>query len=99
MREMPNVKKIYQKYHAKGLEVLGVSLDREKAPWVKTIKEKGLVWNHVSSLKEFDDPIARQFHVTAIPRMFILNEEGKIIAQDLRGEALANKMDELFKNK
>jgi peroxiredoxin len=99
LREMPNVKSIYAKYHSKGLEILGVSLDRQKDQWVKAIKDKGLTWHHVSSLMEFSDPIARQFHVTAIPRMFILDQNGKIIAQDLRGEALAKKMDELFKGK
>lgn len=97
IREMPNVKQIYAKYHDKGLEILGVSLDREKTPWINAIKTKGLSWNHVSSLKEFDCPVARLFHVTAIPRMYIIDKEGKIIAQDLRGEELAKKMDELFK--
>jgi thiol-disulfide isomerase/thioredoxin len=99
MREMPNVKSLYEKYHSKGLEVLGVSLDRERAPWVKTIKDKGLIWHQVSALKEFEDPVAKRFHVTAIPRMYIINEKGKIIAQDLRGEDLAKKMAELFANK
>lgn len=97
MREMPNVKQIYAKYHSKGLEVLGVSLDRERAPWLNAIKNKQLNWNHVSSLKEFECPVARLFHVTAIPRMYIIDKQGKIIAQDLRGEELAKKMDELFK--
>ena len=99
LREVPNLKRIYEQYHPKGLEILGVSLDRTYDPWVKAIKDKGLVWHHVSSLKEFEDPIARQFHVNAIPRMFILDEKGKIIAQDLRGEELANKIKELFKGK
>ncbi|MBP5278186.1 MAG: TlpA family protein disulfide reductase, partial [Prevotella sp.] len=99
LREVPNLKRIYDQYHPKGLEILGVSLDRTYDPWVKAIKNKGLTWHHVSSLLEFDDPIAKEFHVTAIPRMFILDEKGKIIAQDLRGEDLAKKIEELYKGK
>ena len=52
--------------------------------------------HHVSTLNKFDCPIAGQFRVTGIPRMYILDKDGKIIAQDLRGEELAKKMDELF---
>lgn len=97
LREMPNVKKIYQEYHKRGLEILGVSLDKTKDAWVKAIEKHGLDWHHVSNLKEFDDPIARQFHVNAIPKMFVLDKDGKIIAMDLRGEELANFIANLFK--
>ena len=92
------MKKIYEKYHDKGLEVLGVSLDKEGDydKWVDAIKKHGLNWKHVSSLKGWDCPVAKQFNVTAIPRMYILDRDGKIIAQDLRGEELAKKMDEIF---
>lgn len=98
LAEAPNVKKIYEKYHDKGLEVLGVSLDKEGDydKWVDAIKKHGLNWKHVSSLKGWDCPVAKQFNVTAIPRMYILDRDGKIIAQDLRGEELAKKMDEIF---
>lgn len=96
MAEMPNVKEIYKKYHDKGLEILGVSLDSKKEPWVNAIEKNELMWHHVSTLNKFDCPIAGQFRVTGIPRMYILDKDGKIIAQDLRGEELAKKMDELF---
>lgn len=96
LREMPNVKNIYQQYHKQGLEILGVSLDKTKDAWVKAIEKHGLDWHHVSNLKEFDDPIARQFHVNAIPKMFVLDKDGKIIAMDLRGEELANFIAKLF---
>ena len=99
MAEMPNVKAIYEKYHGKGLEILGVSLDSDREKWVAAIEKNGLAWHHVSSLSQFDCPIAKRFRVTGIPRMYILDENGKIIAQDLRGEALAKKMDELFAGK
>lgn len=96
MGEMPNIKEIYRKYHDKGLEILGVSLDSQKDPWVNAIKKHELNWHHVSTLNKFDCPIAERFHVTGIPKMYILDKEGKIIAQDLRGEELSRKMDELF---
>ena len=96
MAEMPNVKEIYRKYHDKGLEILGVSLDSKKEPWVNAIEKNELNWNHVSTLNKFDCPIAQRFRVTGIPRMYIIDKDGKIIAQDLRGEALSKKMDELF---
>ena len=99
MAEMPNVKEIYAKYHDKGLEILGVSLDSDKEAWVNCIQKNGLAWHHVSSLSKFDCPIAKRFRVTGIPRMYILDEGGKIVAQDLRGEALAKKIEELFAGK
>ena len=96
MAEMPNVKEIYKKYHDQGLEILGVSLDSKKEPWVNAIEKNELNWHHVSTLNKFDCPIAQRFRVTGIPRMYIIDKDGKIIAQDLRGEALSKKMDELF---
>ena len=99
LREVPNVKKIYDKYHSKGLEILGVSLDDKQKAWVNAIQNKELNWKHVSSLKGWDCPVAKLYNVTGIPRMYIIDENGTIIAQDLRGEALTKKMDELFKDK
>lgn len=96
LAEVPNLKAIYEKYHSKGLEILGVSLDEKEAAWKGAIERKGLTWKHVSSLKGWKCPIAQMFKVTGIPRMYIIDAQGKIIAQDLRGEKLAQKMDELF---
>lgn len=96
LAEVPNLKAIYEKYHAKGLEILGVSLDEKEAAWKGAIERKGLTWRHVSSLKGWKCPVAGRFKVTGIPRMYIIDAQGKIIAQDLRGEKLAKKMDELF---
>lgn len=96
LAEVPNLKAIYEKYHDKGLEILGVSLDEKEAAWKGAIERKGLTWKHVSSLKGWKCPVAKRFKVTGIPRMYIIDAQGKIIAQDLRGERLAQKMDELF---
>lgn len=99
LRELPNVKKIYDLYHSKGLEILGVSLDDEKdaEKWKQMIKDREMSWHHGSSLMGWDCPVAKTYNVTAIPRMYIIDKDGKIIAQDLRGEALQEKMAELFK--
>lgn len=96
MAEMPNVKAIYAKHHGDGLEILGVSMDDKAENWKKAIEENDLAWHHVSSLQGWDCPVARQFNVTGIPRMFILDPAGRIIAQDLRGEELASTIDSLY---
>ena len=83
----------------KAAEILGVSLDSDRESWVNAIQKNELKWYHVSSLSQFDCPIAKRFRVTGIPRMYVINESGKIVAQDLRGESLAKKMEELFAGK
>ncbi|WP_297702450.1 TlpA disulfide reductase family protein [uncultured Eudoraea sp.] len=93
--ENPNVVQVYNKYHDKGLNILGVSLDRRAEDWTKAIEDDGLVWNHVSNVKYFDE-IAELYNVKAIPATFILDENGVIIAKDLRGPALENKISELL---
>lgn len=96
LAEMPNVKAIYEKHHPHGLEILGVSMDEDGDKWKAAIEENDLDWHHVSSLKGWGCPVAKQFNVTGIPRMFILDPQGRIIAQDLRGEALAARIDEIY---
>jgi thiol-disulfide isomerase/thioredoxin len=93
--ENPNVVKIYNKYHDKGLNILGVSLDRKAEDWKKAIEDDGLTWNHVSNVDYFDE-IAKLYNVEAIPATFILDAEGTIIAKNLRGPALEEKIAELL---
>lgn len=88
-RESPNVRNVYTKYHDKGFEVFSVSLDRDYNNWVKAIKDDQLVWpNHVSDLKYWSSEAAAIYGVRSIPSMFLLDREGRIVAKDLRGEAL-----------
>ncbi len=88
-RESPNVRNVYAKYHDKGFEVFSVSLDRDYNSWVKAIKDDQLVWpNHVSDLKYWSSEAAAIYGVRSIPCMFLLDKEGRIVAKDLRGEAL-----------
>jgi peroxiredoxin len=93
--ENPNIVRVYQKYKDKGLSVLGVSLDRTEADWKKAIEEDGLEWHHVSKLQYFGE-IADLYNVTGIPASFILDENGVIVAKNLRGPALEAKIAELL---
>ena len=95
MAEAPNVKAIYEDYKDKGFEVFGVSLDTKKEAWEKAIKENGLNWIHVSSLKGSDD-VTRAYNVTAIPTTYLLDKEGRIITKNLRGKALRERIEALF---
>lgn len=78
------------------MNILGVSLDKDKEKWVKAIEDDGLIWNHVSNLKFWNDPIAKLYQVSAIPATFLLDDKGIIIARNLRGLALYNKVEELL---
>ena len=93
--ENPNIVRVYNKYKDQGLSILGVSLDREAEDWKKAISDDGLEWNHVSNVDYFDE-LAELYNVDAIPASFLLDENGVIIAKNLRGPALENKIAELF---
>jgi len=94
--ENPNVLKAYSKYHNKGFEILGVSLDTDKTKWVAAIKADGLDWAHVCEMKAWDADIARKFNVSSIPFSVLVDKNGKIIAKNLRGEALEEKLKEVM---
>ena len=94
--ENPNIVSVYEKYKDKGLEVVGVSLDRQRDQWLNAIQEDNLQWNHVSNVQYFQDPIARLYQVNAIPAAFLLDENGVIVAKNLRGPALEAKVAELL---
>ena len=84
--------------HPKGLEIVGVSLDRTKASWLRAIDDDGLIWNHVSNLKFWQDPIAKLYNIRAIPASFIIDQEGRIIDKNLRGARLAARISEILNN-
>lgn len=95
-RENPNVKKVYDKYHSKGFEILGVALDKTQAAWVTAIEQDQLNWKHVSDLKYWQSSVVPAYQVQAIPLTFLIDKEGKIIAKNLRGQALEDKLEEIF---
>lgn len=96
--ENPNVVRMYNKYNSQGFEVFGVSLDRKKEDWVNAIAMDGLTWTHVSDLKYFQSEAAAIYQVEGIPLTYLIDKEGKIIGKNLRGEALEQKLQEIFKN-
>jgi peroxiredoxin len=95
--ENPNVVRLYNKYHNKGFEVFGVSLDKSKAAWENAIKADKLTWTHVSDLQLWNNAAAQLYGVSSIPATFLIDKEGNIIAKNLRGSALEQKLAELFK--
>ena len=94
--ENPNVVRLYDKYKDKGFEIYGVSLDRAKDDWVDAIAQDNLTWKHVSDLQYFNSEAASLYNINAIPATVLLDKEGKIIAKNLRGEALEEKLAEIF---
>lgn len=97
-KENPNVVAAYKKYHDKGFEILGVSLDSKKDAWLKAIKDDGLTWKHVSELKGWTNTAAASYGVKSVPASFLLDKDGIVIAKDLRGEELTKKLSEIFKD-
>ncbi len=95
-RENPNVVKVYEKYKEKGFEILGVSLDKDKARWLGAIEADKLAWQHVSDLKGWSNEVAQLYGVRGIPDTVLVDKEGKIIARNLRGNALEAKLEEIF---
>lgn len=94
--ENPNVKKVYAKYASKGFEILGVSLDRDHAAWVKAIKDDGLPWKHVSDLGFWNNAAAQQYGVQSIPYTVLVDREGNIIEKGLRAHDLDAKLAEIL---
>lgn len=95
-RENPNVVALYNELHSKGLNIIGVSLDEDAGKWKEAIAKDKLAWTQVSNLKGWEDPIAKQYKVEAIPATFILDQSGNVVAQDLRGDELKAKIIELL---
>lgn len=88
--ENPNLVECYKKYHAKGFEILGISLDRQdkKDAWIKAIHDDHLLWPQLSDLKFTKNEVALAYGIFAIPQNFLIDPQGYIIGKDLRGEAL-----------
>ena len=95
--ESPNMVKLYKKYKAKNLEILGVSLDSNDKLWKEAIQKDGLNWLHVSDLMAWNSPVVGLYNITGIPATVIVGPDGIILAKDLRGEALEAKLEELLK--
>lgn len=101
-RENPLIVELYNKYNSKGLEIVGVSLDdtlqqkNGKQDWIKAIENDQLSWQQVSQLQGFESPVCKQYGIESIPSTFLLDKDGIIIARNLRGTLLRNKLIEIF---
>ncbi len=97
-RENPKVVALYNKYKSQGFEVFGVSLDGNKDRWLKAIDKDKLTWQHVSDLQKWQSGPARLYGVKSIPQTFLIDKEGKILAKNLKGPALEQKIQEALKD-
>lgn len=97
-KENPNVVKAYNTYKDKNFTILGVSLDKEDAKdkWLQAIADDNLTWTHVSDLAFWNNAVAKQYAVRSIPQNFLIDPQGKIVAKNLRGKALEDKLAELL---
>mgnify|MGYP002229003055 FL=1 len=95
--EMPNVVAAYNAFKAKGFGIVGVSLDNNAEAWKKAIKDLNITWAQMSDLKGWSCEGAKLYGVRAIPATVLVDQEGTIVARNLRGEELAAKLGELLK--
>lgn len=94
----PGLVKSYEKYHSKGLNIIGFSLDKPSglSAWKKAITDDNLTWFHVSDLNEWESVAAKLYGITAIPQSVLIDGNGKIVAKNLKGEELNKKLEELL---
>ena len=95
--EMPNVTAAYKKYHDKGFDIVGISFDREKEPWVKAITDWDMPWIHLSDLQYWNNAASDIYSVKAIPDNLLIDPNGFIVARGLRGSKLEARLAEIFK--
>ncbi|MEO9571359.1 MAG: TlpA disulfide reductase family protein [Polaribacter sp.] len=97
VKAMPHIGEVYNKFHPKGLEVLGISYDRDETKWRNFLKKNDyVVWDQASSLLEWKCPSAKIFVINMIPATILIDKNGKIVARDLKGEELETKIEELL---
>ena len=93
---MPNVLEAYDKYHAKGFEVIGISFDQKKEPWVRAIEQLKMPWMQLSDLKGWSCAAAPAYKIDAIPDNILIDPQGKITDRALRGKALQTRLQKIF---
>ncbi|MBM4060263.1 MAG: TlpA family protein disulfide reductase, partial [Planctomycetes bacterium] len=96
MQELPNVLAAYEKWHGKGFEILGISLDEDRAKFDKVIAEKKMTWRHHYDGNGWKNEVAVAYGVQSIPATYLIGPDGKIAATNLRGEALEKRVARLL---
>lgn len=95
--ENPNVVKMYRKYHNKGFEIFSVSLDNSREKWIQAIHKDNLYWpNHVSDLRGWSSAGGKLYGISSIPATVLVDREGRVLARNLRGPQLEQKLQEIF---
>lgn len=97
-RESATLSTLYDKYKKKGFTIYGISLDTNKKQWINALEKDNRVWPNVSSLEGFQTPAAYNYTITALPMNYLINHKGTIIAKNLHGEELIQKIDSLMKS-
>lgn len=96
-KENPNMVKLYNDFHPKGLEMIGISLDKSFEPWKVAVEKDGLTWMHISDLKYWQSEAAKLYVVMSVPTTILIGKDGKIVARGLHGEELRNAVEKLLK--
>lgn len=96
LNEIPNLKETYKIYKNKGFEIVGISLDGDYESWANAIDKYDMNWIHMSDLKKWKSEVVDLYAINGIPHTVLLDKEGKIIAKDLRGNALKEKLHKLM---
>lgn len=96
MAEIPHLKETYDAFRKKGFEIYGVSFDEDRAKWLEAVDKHAMNWLHVSDVNGFDNQAARDYAVQGIPSNFLIDSQGTIVAKNLRGKALYEKIEELL---
>lgn len=95
-KEHPNLLELYSKYQAKGFTIVGVSLEDSKSKWLKAIQEDQLLWDNLIDLKAFEGDVSAIYQINTIPDNFLLDKDGSILANNIRGEELKAMLENLM---
>lgn len=89
---------LYQRFKSRGFEIYGVGLESEKEVWLKAVEQDKRIWTNVSTFQEFETPATFDYAVTSLPANFLVDKTGKVLAKNLHGTALKEKLEKLFSN-
>ena len=94
--ESRRLAELYRIFKPQGFEIYGVGLESEKESWLKAIEQDKRIWTNVSTFQEFETPVAFDYAVTSLPANFLVDNSGKVVAKNLHGSALKEKLEKLF---
>lgn len=97
--DIPHLKEVYDLYHPSGFEVISVSMDDDKAKWLKAINDEKMTWLQVSDLKAFKGDLSKLYNINGIPTCLLIDPDGKIVTRNMRGSWMDKKLIELYGNK